>query len=182
MWDFLILRHSHSARRFTALWIIQKWYRGVNLGPIKAVLAVMSGGKKASSDNESVSLSPRLSEVIWFGCVYFKSLTTVIDWQSLLSMSQLPVVMSNKTTALRRPTLHWDFTSLCLSRLAWRLEDFLSESLLFGFQDEIITSHFMIDGDVRSPCRSFFGSSACRCECWRMQIIINVDVKQLFFS
>lgn len=49
------------------------------------------------------------------------------------------------------------------SSFSKKLEDFLSESLLFGFQDEIITSHFMIDGSVfRSPFRLCVFLYVCR--------------------
>lgn len=87
-------------------------------------------------------------------------------------MSQLPVVMSNKTTALRRPTLHWDFSFFIRLALVRenveqkekkkeKVEDFLSESLLFGFQDEIITSQFMIDGSVFLSFRISFSFLCC---------------------
>lgn len=93
------------------VWIIHKWYLPeAGLGPIKIVLHVMSRGRVRVKRSWQAFLVS--SEWGNSSSVYAMStvpVTTVIDWQSLLSMSQLPVVMSNKTTALRRPTLHWDF-------------------------------------------------------------------------
>lgn len=159
----------------------------VNLGPIKIVFRVMSGTKQVwhwSSFFLSFihSFSPEWGNLmcVWL-CMFLCrcDVTTVIDWQSLLSMSQLPVVMSNKTTALRRPTLHWDLFTHSYSFFSfWKLEDFLSESLLFGFQDEIITSTLWLMR-YSDPFFIFFSVHlVSQCVCLCMQIIVNVDVKK----
>lgn len=63
-----------------------------------------------------------------------------------------------------------------LTHSFWKLEDLLSESLFFGFQDEDYHFTFLW-------LMVFFlcvGSSFCYFCCLRMQIIVNVDVKKLF--
>lgn len=114
MCDFSSLSLSPSVA-FDAVWIIQQWYRASIWGQLKLCFTSCRELKAGLTANQS--FLPFSNEVIWNVCVYVCEeknsipVTTVIDWQSLLSMSQLPVVMSNKTTALRRPTLHWDFFS-----------------------------------------------------------------------
>lgn len=78
-------------------------------------------------------------------------------------MSQLPVVMSNKTTALRRPTLHWDFVahtdffslslSLCCAVAAVVLRNLkisCQKVYCLVFRMRLSLHIFMIDGDTFS--------------------------------
>lgn len=142
----------------------------VNLGPIKIVYGVMVQDRSRSEAISFLRVSPFIHSFssdsgIW--CVCVCSLPVLRDNSHWLTVPSLHV-----TVACRHVKQNDSFTStyftlgslpsltLLFFFIFWRLEDFLSESLLFGFQDEIITSTLWLMG-YSDPFYVRFGISMC---------------------
>lgn len=153
----------------------------VNWGPIKIVFHVMLELKSGLTVKQRpvsffrlfffVFLSPEWGNLNWAMFVQLHTgavWQTIIDWQSLLSMSQLLSSCQTKRQLyvdLLYIGIRLSLSVLCLLPSFTFLEDLLSESLLFGFQDEIITSHFMIDGGLLDPSLVFSFSPVSQYVC-----------------
>lgn len=119
----------HSPALAPPSWINSGVIWRVNWGPIKNVFRVMLELKLGLTANPSLlpfrlrfpfpaSIARLGSEVIrsrTYGNV-FDAGATNNQWLTVPSFHvTVPVIVSNKTTALCRPTLHWDFSSHSLS-------------------------------------------------------------------
>lgn len=193
---------SHSLSPFPSLHFvlffvnISKVILRVNWGPIKIVFHVMLDLKSAWQWIRLVSffvffllsLSPEWGNLNWTRILSASCRCGVTNnhWLTVPSFHvTVSVIVSDKTTALCRPTLHWDFGSHSLSYVfpsftfheTWR---FLVRKFIVWFSGW--DYHFTFYDWWRA-----FGSFSCLTHslslvgssmCLRMQIIINVDVRE----